>query len=99
MFFLNKFILITFLILFKSNFVFAGDVKGNVKYEGGIPKMKPIKMAADPICDGQHAGGPARSEWLLAKDDGSLRNVFVYVEDGLNGKNLIFHLSLLFLIK
>ena len=48
--------------------------------------MKPIKMAADPICDGQHAGGPARSEWLLAKDDGSLRNVFVYVEDGLNGK-------------
>ena len=46
-----------------------------------IPKMKPIKMAADPICDGQHAGGPARSEWLLAKDDGSLRNVFVYVED------------------
>lgn len=86
MFFLNKFILITFLILFKSNFVFAGDVKGNVKYEGGIPKMKPIKMAADPICDGQHAGGPARSEWLLAKDDGSLRNVFVYVEDGLNGK-------------
>ena len=48
--------------------------------------MKPIKMAADPICDGQHAGGPARSEWLLAKDDGSLKNVFVYVEEGLNGK-------------
>jgi len=87
MYALNKLTQLTLiLVIMKLNFINAGDINGKVKYEGGIPKMKPIKMAADPICDGQHSSGPARSEWLIAKDDGSLKNVFIYVESGLDEK-------------
>lgn len=64
----------------------AGGVKGTVKYDGKVPKMRPIKMAADPICDGKHPEGPARQEWLLAGAEGELKNVFVYVKEGLDKK-------------
>ena len=78
------FILTTGLIF--SSILTAGGIKGTVKYEGKIPRMKPIKMAADPICDGKHAEGPARLEWLLAGSEGELKNVFVYVKEGLGDK-------------
>ena len=78
------FILTTGLIF--SSILTAGGIKGTVKYEGKVPRMKPIKMAADPICDGKHAEGPARLEWLLAGSEGELKNVFVYVKEGLGDK-------------
>ena len=62
-------------VLFGTGLIFsgilnAGGIKGTVKYEGKVPRMKPIKMAADPICDGKHTEGPARLEWLLAGGEG-----------------------------
>ena len=74
-----------FLLL--SGFLYGGGIKGIVKFDGKAPKMKPIKMSADPICDGKHADGPARSEWLLSGSEGELKNVFVYIEKGLEGKS------------
>ena len=74
-----------FLLL--SGFLYGGGIKGTVKFDGKAPKMKPIKMSADPICDGKHADGPARSEWLLSGSEGELKNVFVYIEKGLEGKS------------
>jgi plastocyanin len=76
--------LVTVIIL--STSLTAGGIKGTVKYDGKVPKMRPIKMAADPICNGLHTEGPARLEWLLAGPNGELKNVFVYVEEGLEGK-------------
>lgn len=61
-----------------------GSIKGTVKYEGKVPRMRPIKMAADPICDMKH-DAPVRAEWLLAGPNGELKNVFVYVKEGVKG--------------
>lgn len=84
--YVTKTIGLSVLFLSLSGILFAGGIKGTVKYEGKVPKMKPIRMAADPICDGKHTQGPARLEWLLAGPEGVLKNVFVYVEKGLEGK-------------
>jgi hypothetical protein len=80
--------LVTVIIL--STSLTAGGIKGTVKYDGKVPKMRPIKMAADPICNGLHTEGPARLEWLLAGPNGELKNVFVYVEKDLKERNFLF---------
>lgn len=61
-------------------------VKGSVKFEGEAPKMKKLKMDADPKCAELHADEPARSEEVLVNENGTLKNVFVYVKGGLEGK-------------
>jgi plastocyanin len=51
-----------------------------------VPKAKAIAMDADPVCAGKHTSGPVYPESLVVKADGSLKNVFVYVSKGLEGK-------------
>ena len=71
------------LILFSMVNIFAGGtITGTVKYEGKVPPMKALKMAADPICDGKHKDAPARSEWLIVGDSGELKNAFVWIKEG-----------------
>ncbi len=60
-------------------------VKGKVAFKGAVPKVKPISMDADPVCAGKHTG-PVVSESVVVKADGSMKNVFVYVSKGLEGK-------------
>jgi hypothetical protein len=64
----------------------AADVTGNVKFDGDAPKMKKIKMDADPKCAEMHEDEPPTSEEIVVNDNGTLRNVFVYVKSGLEGK-------------
>jgi hypothetical protein len=59
-------------------------VKGAVKFEGDAPKRAKIQMAADPFC--QKAHGDATSEEVIVNPNGTLKNVFVYVKTGLEGK-------------
>jgi plastocyanin len=61
----------------------AGKVTGRVVIEGPVPANLPIQMSADPFCSRQNADGAAFESFLV--DDGGLRNVFVYVKDGLGG--------------
>ena len=71
------------LVYFSMSFLFAGGtITGTVKYEGKVPRMKALKMAADPICDGKHKDAPARSEWLIVGDSGELKNAFVWIKEG-----------------
>ncbi len=72
------------LVMLAGSLDAKGSIKGTVKYEGKVPKMKVIRMGADPICDAKH-DSPARAEWFLAGPDGELKNVFVYVKEGLKG--------------
>ena len=58
----------------------AGSVTGRISFEGAVPKPTPIKMASDPFCEKQ---GAAVSETIVVGADGGLKNVFVYVKDGL----------------
>ena len=61
-----------------------GTVTGRARFEGAAPEPQVIKMAADPIC--MREGKSATSEAILVGSDGALRNVFVYIKDGLGDR-------------
>jgi carboxypeptidase family protein len=63
-----------------------GSVTGSIKFEGEAPKFKAIAMDADAVCASKHSG-PVFPEAVVANKNGTLRNVFVYVKSGLEGKN------------
>ena len=59
----------------------AGAVAGRVTFAGTPPALPAVRMDSDPNCAAQ--GGPSADESVVAGADGALRNVFVYVKDGL----------------
>jgi len=60
-------------------------VRGTVKFEGTVPKPKPINMAADPSCAKQHPS-PVFTQEFMADSKGDLQNVVVFVSDGLGDR-------------
>jgi len=61
---------------------FAGSVTGKIVYEGDVPTMKKLDMAADPTCAQKHAGGePPRSEMLVLGDGNAMANIFVAIKN------------------
>ena len=62
-----------------------GNVTGKVSFQGQPPKYKPLLMEADAVCAKKHSG-PVFPEAVSVNADGTLRNVFVYVKSGLEGK-------------
>lgn len=63
----------------------AATVTIKVPFEGAAPAHTVIKADADPKCKMQHPDGIAVDE-VIANSNGTLKNVFVYVKDGLTGK-------------
>lgn len=61
----------------------GASVKGMAKFEGTAPKPANLNMAADPVCAKAHASSPAIAEDLLTDGHGGLKNVIVYVSEGL----------------
>ncbi len=59
-------------------------VMGSVQFDGEAPAGKKIRLDADPFCSKKHPEG-ATTEDVLVNDNGTLRNVFVYVKTGLEG--------------
>ena len=59
----------------------AGTVTGRVVFEGTPPANPPARLAADPVCMRENAGGLALENYIVK--DGGLENVFIYVKDGL----------------
>ncbi|MCB0417563.1 MAG: hypothetical protein H6617_00340 [Bdellovibrionaceae bacterium] len=55
-------------------------LQGKITYSGKVADPKPIKMAADPVCNSQNKANPATTETLLVGEGNGLANVFVYVE-------------------
>ncbi len=62
----------------------AGNIAGKVNYSGSAEQGARIRMGADPSCAEQHSA-PVYSEDLEVNSNGTLRNAFVYVKDGLDG--------------
>ncbi len=60
----------------------AGTLKGRAIFEGSAPAPRELSVRGNPECAVLHAGGSIASDELLVKD-GGLKNVFVYVEKGL----------------
>ena len=63
----------------------AADIKGTVRYEGKVPKIRQLKMDADPICKGKHQKAPL-AEYLILGEGNTMGNVFVRIKSGLSGK-------------
>jgi hypothetical protein len=63
-----------------------GSVTGKVNFAGQPPKMKALLMDADAVCAAKHKQA-VYPETVVANKNGTLRNVFVYVKTGLEGKN------------
>lgn len=78
----SLFILI--LLLNMSSSAWAGNVTGKVKLLGNPPASVKIDMASDPSCASQNAN--AQTETVVTSADGSLKNVFVYVKEGVKSE-------------
>lgn len=63
----------------------SASLKGSVKFTGTAPAAERVKMDADPQCALQHKE-PVTKQDVVVNPNGTLRNVFVYVKDGLQGK-------------
>ncbi|MAR35677.1 MAG: hypothetical protein CMG19_02550 [Candidatus Marinimicrobia bacterium] len=63
---------------------FAGDVQGKITFDGNAPKMKPLRMDADPVCVANNEIQP-RKEWLVLDENNGVKNVLVYVKESKSG--------------
>jgi plastocyanin len=60
----------------------GATVTGKVSFDGAKPTPKTIDMSAVPACMNAHKT-PQKSEEVIVNDNGTLKNVFVWVKSGL----------------
>ena len=80
----------SFLTLFVAVFVFSNSANAAIlsvkaAFEGSAPAIEKIKADADPKCKLMHPNG-LDSDEVVVNTNGTLRNVFVYVKEGLGNK-------------
>lgn len=63
----------------------GSTLAGKVIFEGAAPSPTPIRMDADPACMLQNKDG-GTAEDVIVNSNGTLKNVFVYVKQGLEGQ-------------
>jgi plastocyanin len=63
----------------------AASVSGSVQFAGEAPRLVPINMGGDEECKATH-DGPVYPESVVVNENGTLKNVFVVVTAGLEGK-------------
>lgn len=64
---------------------YAADVTGKVVFEGAAPTPATINTGADPTCKMAHPKG-LTSDDVIVNSNGTLKDVFIYVKDGLGDK-------------
>ena len=62
----------------------SASVKGTIRFQGTPPAPTKIKMDADPACLQQHSTSFS-GEDVVVNSQGMLKNVFVYVKEGVKG--------------
>jgi plastocyanin len=68
-----------------SSMALAGTITGTVNYEGEVPRFKPIKMEADPMCLTHHSGEVMPQSLILGEGQ-TMANVFVHIVSGVAKK-------------
>ena len=63
----------------------AATITGKIAFQGTAPQAEAIAVAADPTCQLMHPDGIAADDTLV-NANGTLKNVFVYVKQGLEGQ-------------
>ena len=64
----------------------AASITGKAAFRGTKPVRKPINMAGEEADCLKAHDSPPLDEEVIVNDNGTLRNVFVYVKTGLEGK-------------
>ena len=64
----------------------AGTISGKADFDGTAGENPKIDMGADPVCKSLHPND-FFSERIVVNSNGTLKNVFVYVKEGLKDKN------------
>ena len=87
---MNKKCFMIFLFFYAMGLGYLNDAQGAVltvkaPFVGQAPVAEKIKADADPKCKMVHPDGITPDQ-VLVYHNGTLKNVFVYVKDGLNGK-------------
>ena len=65
----------------------AGSVMGAITLEGTPPAAETIRMNSDPACAELATDTETETEYYVVGGSGGLGNVFVYVKEGLEGRN------------
>lgn len=60
----------------------AGTISGRVLFNGDPPAMPVIDMSSNPQCERQHRT-PPKGETVVVNSNKTLRNVFIWIKDGL----------------
>lgn len=82
---MKKAVICFFVIYFFASVAFAGTISGKVQFEGTAGENPRIDMAADPVCKSLHSKD-FFAERIVVNSNKTLKNVFVYVKTGLEGK-------------
>ena len=61
----------------------GGSITGTITFEGKAPKMKPLKVDADPICVANNEIAP-KKEWLILDENKGVKNALIFITEGLN---------------
>ncbi len=64
-------------------FADGGTISGTAKWDDKPRPSKPLNTAADPYCAGLYSSKPLVSERLVINDNGTIKNVLVFVKSGL----------------
>jgi plastocyanin len=64
----------------------GATITGKVVFSGAKPAMKSLDMSANPVCARAHST-PQKSEEVVVNDNGTLKNVFVWVKTGVPDRN------------
>ncbi|MEZ5398161.1 MAG: carboxypeptidase regulatory-like domain-containing protein [Bryobacteraceae bacterium] len=64
----------------------AGSIAGKVTFTGKKPVLKKIRMEDEEDCLKARSGNEPMDPSVTVNEDGTLRNVLVYVKSGLEGK-------------
>jgi plastocyanin len=62
----------------------TAEIKGTVTLNGKAPKRKPVDMGSEPKCGEMHPE-PVLTESVIVGAAGEVKNVFVWVKEGLEG--------------
>lgn len=77
----NKWVALAALVTFTlSSAAFAGSITGTVKFDGTPPKLRPLKMDADPGCAKKHSGA-VMPEVLVLGSNQEMANIFVRISN------------------
>jgi plastocyanin len=76
------------MLIQKINAAGEGKITGTVKLDGTAPHMKGIDMSKDPYCVKANASNTPQMENVVVSSGGGLKNVVLYISDGLSGEAL-----------